>query len=433
MKGKTYSCAAYGAALAFMSVQDAAVIVHGSRSCQNMMFTFKNNREWEKRRFAPDDRPFESLRMHCTEMTEMDAIFGGGQLLDSKIDNLYEAGWRNIFACTTCVPGLIGDAGREIARRKQAEHPDSRIGCVDTSGNMTGDWEEGFNAGSKLLCGYINPDVDQDDSINIVAERYFYYFDKRIDNNILDLLKDFDVRVNCRYLYRSEMKNIVNLAKARSNLVAIDDYISDTALKDLSTSAKRYQEKLEPPLGFNAYRRWIRKMSGLYRPKDSLSYTIEKIDRIEEECISSCKHRCRGKRVLIYHEETDRIDWEVDALKDMGMECVVVAKNPNRGAVLRRNPNTTVLSTSDVESFHEMLRDCSPDVIVSDTAIGASKITQHYSDEGRTVSESNDISFNIPIVMQFYPGLGLDGVVNFVDRVKLAIQGKGVAGWRYDL
>lgn len=432
MRGRTYSCAAYGAALAFMSIQDAAVIIHGSRNCQNMMFTFKNNREWEKRRFAPEDRPFESLRMHCTEMTEMDTVFGGGPLLEREIDRLHDAGWRNIFACTTCVPGLIGDPGKDIARRKQAEHPDSRIGCVETGGNMTGDWEEGFNAASKLLCGYIDPDVEQDDSINVVAERYFYYFDKRIDDRILDLLKDFEVRMNCRYLYRSGMDDIVNLAKARSNLVAIDDYISDTAAKDISTGTGHCQMKLEPPLGFDAYRRWIGKMSELYRPRDSLSSTIDSLDRIEEECISRCERPCNGRRALIYHEETDRVDWEVETLKALGMECVVVAKNPDRGSVLRRNPDTAVLSTSDVGSFREMLRDGSPDVIVSDTAIGASRIRQHYSNEGRTVSESNDVSFDIPVVMQFYPGLGLDGIVDFIDRVSLAVQGKGVAGWRYD-
>lgn len=432
MEKRTYSCAAYGAALGFMSVQDAAVVIHGSRSCQNMMFTFKNNREREKRRFRTDLGNFESTRMYCTEMTEMDAVFGGGRLLEEKIDGLLGTGWRNIFVSTTCVPGLIGDRCREIASHKQKDNPGTCIGCAETSGNMTGDWEEGFNAASKVLCGYADPDAEQDDSINILAERYFYYFSKRIDDRILSMLDDFDVRVNCRYLYRSSMDDIVNLGRAECNLVAIDDYISDTAVKEISSSIRRKQHRMDPPLGFDAYRGWIKDMSSLYRPKDGLGRTEDRIDNIEEECLARSERICRGRRALIYHEETDRIDWEVDALRDLGMECVVTAKASDRGAVLSRNPDTPVLSASDVDSFRDLLRDTAPDIIVSDTPIGASRVKQHHDVPDRTVSESDDISFRTPLLMQFYPGLGIEGVVEFMDRVNLALQGIGIAGWRYD-
>jgi len=431
MSIRTTSCAAYGAALGFMSVQDAAVIVHGSRSCQNMMFSFKSLRELEKRKYRDDLGLLESRRMVCTEMDEMGAIFGGSDLLQKTAQSLLDNGWKNVFATTTCVPGLVGDDCKSVARRLEKSNPGCCVGCVEASGNMTGDWEEGFNDSSKVLAGYMEESPEQDDSINIIAERYFYYFNQNIDDRIIRMLDDFEVRVNCRYLYRSTMDEIRGFKKARCNMPVIDDYISDTVLKQVSFGNS--QSILLAPNGFDAYLDWADEMSKIYTPRDSLQNTLEAVSSAKERIIETTDRNCNGKTAIIYHEETDRIDWEVDALKDIGMKCVVVAKNSDRNAVLRRNQDVTVEDASKVTEFRALLKEYRPDIIISDTDLGTSKVKQHYDVKDRIVSESDTLDIRAPMMKQFYPGAGIEGVVRFLTRVNDILGGRGMGSWRNDI
>ncbi len=416
--------------MGFMSVEDAAVVVHGSRSCQNMMFSFKSLRELEKRKYRQDLGPLESRRMVCTEMDEMCAIFGGSERLEEQVRFLLAEGWRNVFITTTCVPGIIGDDCKRVAARMESSHEGCRVGCVEASGNMTGDWEEGFNASSRVFTGYMDREPDQDDSINILAERYFYYLNQNIDDRVLKILEDFDVRVNCRYLYRSTMDEVVGFKRAKCNMPVIDDYISDTVLGQVSFG--NTQDVLYAPMGFDAYLEWADEMSRYYDPKDSLPATLEEIVLEKERVVEATEENCRGKRAVIYHEETDRIDWEVEALRDIGVDCLVVAKNPDRGAVLRRNPGTRVENASDVDGFHDILDRYCPDVVISDTDLGTSKVRQHYDVKDRIVSESDSLRIEAPLMKQFYPGAGLDGVVRFLGRVNDVLGGRGVGSWRLD-
>ncbi len=416
--------------MGFMSVQDAAVVVHGSRSCQNMMFTSKSIRETEKRKYRGDLKLMESRRMVCTEMDEMCAIFGGAETLRRCMQSLVDQGWKNVFFTTTCAPGLIGDDCKSIARTMEAENPGCCLNGVEASGNMTGDWEEGFNGSSRVLAGYMDEDPEQDDSVNIIAERYFYYFNQNIDDRILKILEDFDVRVNCRYLYRSTMDEVRQFKKARCNMPVIDDYISDTVLGQ--TSFGNRQATLLAPNGFDAYADWADRMSKTYQPKESLQDTLEKVSSSKERIIEITDRNCSGKTALIYHEETDRIDWEVDALKDIGMSCIVVAKNSDRGSVLRRNKDVIVEDAAKVPEFRSLMREHCPDILISDTDLGMSKVKQHYDVKDRIVSESDSLDICAPMMKQFYPGAGIEGTIRFLERVNDVLGGKGAGSWRND-
>lgn len=427
---RTTSCAAYGAALGFMSVCDASVVIHGSRSCQAMMFASKSVREVGKHRFIPNMGCFECRNMCCTDITEKASIFGGEALLEKKMDDLYSSGRRNIFVTTTCTAGIIGDKCKEVTDRFHSHHPGCNVGCVETSGNMTGDWEEGFVKSSEVLSRFIQEDVEQDDSVNILAERYYFYFRKNIDNYIMDILKDFELKVNTRYLYRSTMNEITKMGSARCNIMTIDDYISDRSIAHVNSRFKA--KTLAAPIGFEQYEQWAKDMCNIFDARESLNETLESNSRLRDKLIPELQRITEGKRVLIYHKDTDRFDWEIEALIELGMEIEVIAKKPNHGNILSKKWNLKVHQAEESDSFETIHNEFSPNIIVTDTNLGLAKTRQYPPSGSRLVSERNDLTFTTPMLKQFFPGVGTKGYIDFMRDVETLLKGKGCGLWRSD-
>ena len=173
-------------------------------------------------------------------------------------------------------------------------------------------------------------------------------------------------------------------------------------------------------------------MCNIFDARESLNETLESNSRLRDKLIPELQRITEGKRVLIYHEDTDRFDWEIEALIELGMEIEVIAKKPNHGNILSKKWNLKVHQAEESDSFETIHNEFSPNIIVTDTNLGLAKTRQYPPSGSRLVSERNDLTFTTPMLKQFFPGVGTKGYIDFMRDVETLLKGKGCGLWRSD-
>ncbi len=217
-----HGCAYCGAVMVCSQVNDAIVISHGPRSCAHMAYnaiTSAGRRALNERGtlFPNQIQP----QLISTDKDENIMVFGGIDLLRDKIAECKKKRPTAIFIVSTCTSGIIGD---ELSSLK--ETGDIPVIPIETDGDIAGDYMQGvMMANVEISSSLINKTITPEDrTVNIIGEKSFY---KNSANNfeaIESLLIRLGIKVNCRFLVDTPLKNIQNFKKASLNIQAFNDY-----------------------------------------------------------------------------------------------------------------------------------------------------------------------------------------------------------------
>ena len=411
------SCATAGAVYGCSSVTDSVVIVHGPRSCAHIMSSLKNISEIIRGSGRMGN--LQSMRIVSTDIDDTVSVFGGAGLLEEKLRDVVMEGQKNIFIVTSCIPGIIGDNTIDVVNAICLEHPDIYFRVVEADGNVTGDWNDGFLESADALLDMVDDSVKpRNDTVNILAERYFFRRDENKDEKVFELFSPYGIKVNCRFMYESSMDEIRKFRLGRMNYIVEND---SGSLK----IAKLVNEKLgvpidtEPlPVGMTEYKRFAEKIGKEFGIEEKAAkIAAEEENRYLSE-IRKIKPRLKGKKVLIECKYTLDIDWLIELILDLGMEIAVVdlgvahQRKENEGLSESRYRSSGI-NFKPVYSLGDILSDIKeydPDIVLSDSA-------------------QMEIE-NIYCTTYSRPGTGMNSMLDYAQKLGDMMRVPKTEGWR---
>ncbi len=127
-----------------MGVLDSTLLVHGPSSCATYASV-----GYDRRMLTEGKRDFVSSnhRYFCTNLDDRASIFGGGKILERKLEERIASGDRLIFVVTVCVSGIIGDDVVNISKSVEARHPGVDIVPIPMDGVLCGGGMQAMDMG----------------------------------------------------------------------------------------------------------------------------------------------------------------------------------------------------------------------------------------------------------------------------------------------
>ena len=138
------SCGIRGLSRMCMNILDATFLVHGPTSCATYASV-----GYDRRMMTEHKRDFVSsnFRYFSTNLDDHASIFGGGKILESKLEERISAGDKVIIVVTVCVPGIIGDDTVNICKEVEKRNPGVDIVPIPMDGVLCGGGIQAVNMG----------------------------------------------------------------------------------------------------------------------------------------------------------------------------------------------------------------------------------------------------------------------------------------------
>jgi nitrogenase iron protein len=414
-----YGCAFSGAVTATFQVNDAVSILHGPRSCTYIMAdaliaSFLKGRELN----AMADDKWQVHSLLSTDMTDEEAIFGGLEKLERKIDEALSAGRRTVFVVNTCAGGIIGDDIREAASRAEAGFPGARVIAVPGEGVFMGDFSTGLFEGYKCVADLIDPSVNPEKGlINIIGEKSLSPVEEEKFRTIEKLLKRLGYEVNCRFLNGTDTPSLRAFKKAEISLPAYDDPETRKLQAYLSGRFGVEFFDLPFPVGFRESSIWVKALAARMHSGKNFYSLLRDQEYLYRSGIEKYAPYLSGKRVLLM-SYTENIGWILDTVQDLGMEIVKVGVPAS--FFRRERPDFLSRENFPVERNYtdEMrvrdVRDLKPDLVLSNYAPSVREDGVHYD--------------TIP----FSPPPGFLSGLELAKRWSMLLRLPVVEGWKYD-
>ena len=332
-----HGCAFSGAMSICTQVTDAITIAHGPNSCSHITYqavTAVSRRFLLERGLVLTAKTAPAVI--STAMNESVMIFGGTDELRKKIQEVKSAQPgryacahpqsngrpKLIFVLTTCPSGIIGD---DISFVKELEDEDTKIIPIIADGNIAGDYPQGIlMAYTETAMALIDKTcVPEPNLVNIIGEKSEARTTSANYEYIAEILADFGVRINSRFICETTWDELRNFKKASLNLMAYNDYLGRT-LKGFFEN--EYDAKFLDapfPVGFNESRQWVEKIGSHYNMANKAKEIIQSYSQTYENEISMVKPYLKGKRLMVL-TYNHRIDWLLQTAVDLEMEISFV-------------------------------------------------------------------------------------------------------------
>jgi len=354
------TCAARGAALSASGIEGLTILIHGPDSCGfSISHTHKNH---FLRECANNQRlPRLSAEMFCTGMVEDSCIFGGNDVLESKLRELVAQGKKDVVVVTTCAPSIMGDDTGDVVTRVSAE-TGAWIRLVKADGIFSGTAREGRELMRSVLFGRMKGGCKTDPRcVNLIGDSFGLYNTGDNASYADALLEMLGLRVGCRLFGRCDLAQLDNARSAMVNIVVSDDCSSLSIVRSAEKAGLEVFPKAFPR-GIRATRSWIESVSkhlGI-----DLGITFDRIDREYEEALGRSK--LSGKRIILTSTGCKDLDWIIDVLKDAGAVLVKVGSFPSNFKLDR-----TASSDHEVDEGYSMEKYLSDlDRLAPDLVIG---------------------------------------------------------------
>ncbi|MDR3283212.1 MAG: AAA family ATPase [Candidatus Methanoplasma sp.] len=410
------SCAAAGAVFGCSTVTDSVTVIHGPRSCAHIMASSRNLSEIRRGRKRKSMSDPQYMRIDSTEMDDTVSVFGGTGLLERKLRDLILEGHTKFFVVTTCVSGIIGDNTVDVVTAISNEHPDLYFRVVEADGNILGDWEDGYIAAADAVADLVRDDVKQeDDCVNLIAERYFFRINEDKDEDAGEMIKQFGLKVNCRFMYEADMESIANFRRGRMNFIVNDDTSSRGVAKTLEKKLGVKVENELLPCGMHDFRKFAEKIGREFGIEERAATVLAEEEAIYDREIAELRKRLAGKRVIVESWYLHSVDWLIELILDLRMEIMFVGLGPDHYWKEKRTP-------SRYEGKVKFIHDYSPDDIVEDAERLCPDIV--VGDSGRSgLTKVHHTSF-------VRAGVGVRCIIRFAKELADVTSVPPVEGWR---
>ncbi|MCL2137486.1 MAG: AAA family ATPase [Coriobacteriia bacterium] len=316
-----HGCAFNGAISITTQLTDCVSLAHGPRSCTHISFQAITS---ISRRLLLERGTVLAMQtappIVSTDMNESVMIFGGAEVLATRIRELQESPDPPpvIFVLSTCPSGIIGE---DIEATRALSTAETRVIPIATDGNLTGDHQQGVFMGyERVAAELIDRNVaPEPDLVNIVAEKTIAETTPNNLEFIKSILAPLGLRVNSRFICESSYEQIRDFMKAPLNLLAYNDYMGAT-LRDFleqDYGARFFDDPF--PLGFADTARWIRSLAALYG-REAIAETMIAAYRDQYEAeVSRLRPILEGRRLMLV-TFSHQVDWILSTALDLGME-----------------------------------------------------------------------------------------------------------------
>lgn len=343
-----HGCAFSGATGIAVMVKDSMVLAHGPASCAHITYqsisSVGRNMLLERGIVMPMQT---TPPIVSSEMSEGIMIFGGIEELKQKLRSLMAEEPKVIFVLTTCPSGIIGEDVKAVERLSTEK---TQIVLIQTDGNITGDYLQGIiEAYVTIGRSLIDPEVlPEPDTVNLIAEKMVAYVTPVNYKNIKSLLESLDLRINCRFLYETEVDEIKNFKKGSLNLLAYDDHMGRTIRDFLKKEYDAVFLNQAFPIGFEESSQWLRSVAAYFDKAEQAERIIQSYEAIYTEEITKMKPYLKGKKLMIV-TYNHQIEWILKTAVDLEMTIVLTG-------ILNFSQDST-FTTAYRESIEELVMD----------------------------------------------------------------------------
>ncbi len=365
------SCAACGAVTAYSRINDFGVLLHGPESCMFFMNGSGGKARVQLKYGYFDVTPKNNIR--CSMMDDAVSIFGGIGYLEAAIERMVSEGFDKIAVITTCVPGIIGDDCISLIEKMRKKHPDVMIQYIPADGDINGDFNDGFMMAVSNIIEMLEPDLTKkENTVNLVGELFFDLHNTKNLEALNQLLSDFDLTINCRFLDETDSERIKGFSKAGIDLM-IRDTINNREIYELiSERVGRRNEPILLPTGLYEYRQWLDKMGELLGKQEKASEISKKVTEEYQSFIGMHRKRFEGKRFIVVNKLSYDTDWMIDVLLDLGVDLVRVgyqtASRKDDKPLMTRHPDIVTMNYES-EDLLKDIKENDVDLIISDVIV----------------------------------------------------------------
>ena len=198
-----------GALMAVTSIEDAVPLIHGPVGCAF------------QRKINPFRPYLPFYETPCTDMNDMDVVYGGEDKLSQGIKETYEKYHPSlIVVITTCPSDLIGDDVRAVIEETKAK---GDVGCdvVYTSGDFVGrsrpiGYQDTLYAiTDQMLCNNNIEEVERNEgAVNLITFALHGVGSKSKVAETASVLREMDIKINKICFDHTTVKDLYELPKA---------------------------------------------------------------------------------------------------------------------------------------------------------------------------------------------------------------------------
>jgi len=303
--------------------------------------------------------PYEiTYNLPCTNLTEVDTVYGGHEKLIEKIlevDRKYKP--ELIMIISTCAPDLIGE-DYEITLDEIRDKIRAKI-IYDTGHAKRA--PVGMHSAMYSLASQVMEEQDKiEKSLNII--KLAYHRTDLVDE-FVDILKEMGAYVNGIYFNNNTVEEIKNIPRAELNLV---DYPADWVLyaekrfgmKYLMPPRLKVEDSLSTLNGFAKY---------LYAIADALDLdadVVEKRKKMAEEEIEKYRAKLKGKKIASGFSMHGGAMQTL--IEDIGMECPILIFKTRRMSLSMKDEVIKHISNA-MTRFIEKRQGYAPEIIINPT------------------------------------------------------------------
>ncbi len=340
-------------------VQDVIQLTHGPIGCAFF--------SWGYRPHVADD-DFHMKYTFVTDMDETNIVFGGEKkLLQSIVEAANEfPDAKGVFVYNTCSTALIGDDGRDVAKRA-TEMIGKPVVFFECEGFRGVSQSAGHHIGNetifKELVGSVDPEGDFSRAINIVGD----YNIKHDMRTFEPLFEELGVKILTRFTGNVRVDQLKSMHKAALNVVH--------CARSATYIAEMMQTKYGTPFidvtlfGIKAIAQALRDTATFFGLEEQAERIIEReLAKIEPQ-IEYYRQRFQGKRVFVYQGGPRAWHW-IEMFRELGLETIAAAttfghEDDYEKIFNRIQVGGLVVDNPNVPEIEEILTQIKPDVFVS--------------------------------------------------------------------
>ncbi|MCQ2078457.1 MAG: hypothetical protein MJZ38_00130 [archaeon] len=347
-----------GAALTAGRLMDVPVVIHGSRTCGYSMLNEIREMRLEHLFADPDARVGSGGNRLCTDMRDVDAVFGGAGKLGSILDELArDHGF--ILVILTCLVNMIGDDVDRAVRDIEVRHPRTRVAVINANEAMNG--VDAHMVVLKAIAGLIDTSLTSDGHTVRILDDNFLVTERGRDHEILaELMGPFGKTVGTGFLQDCTLDDVRRLGTSYMFFKAEDTPDNEELARILREKGVRVAKR-PLPRGYREGREWVLHMGRMFEQPFVAADVAERMGEVYRSALDEVVPFIRGRRFAIVDDRSESTRWMEEALMDALAGEVVVH-------VLGKGPVGDHLGAVRQHTNHlEMVRalaDDHPDLVV---------------------------------------------------------------------
>jgi nitrogenase molybdenum-iron protein alpha/beta subunit len=322
-----HGCAFTGASIVSLSISGLATVMHAPRSCAHYSIQIPANTV--RRTHLDGSEPikaFASPEISCSDMDDADMIFGSIDSLESCVRETIEKGNDTLAVITSCPSGIIGEDIEGMMDRIRKDHPNVTIIPMIQDGNVNGDFMQGIIDASLGLMRSLSVKGEKERSVNIVGIKTLATNTTRNMEFVSNVLQRLGVKVNCKCIGDTSVKEIRNIPNAEMSILISPDRFALMVRDFMKDNFNLEFTKNVIRPGMKETELWIREIGEHFGQSEKAEQVIKEFRNEFEERLIPLKEGLKERTAYIMGTHMD-VSWIMETALGCGMNvqrCVVI-------------------------------------------------------------------------------------------------------------